>query len=267
MISFPNAKINLGLYITGKRPDGFHNIETAMVPCGPEDILEFIVSGRDELHCTGLETGACNGENLVMKAVRILRNEHAIPPLKIHLHKVIPTGAGLGGGSSDAAFMLKSLDAFFNLAIGPEDLKTYASALGSDCAFFIENRPALATGRGEILEPFPFPDRLFLVLANPGFPVSTKEAYAGIAPRVPELNIGNILSLDARQWKGRLENRFEENVFRLYPEIGGLKQKFYDSGAVYASMSGSGSSVFGLYKEESPAPGIPQNMIIYRGWL
>ena len=197
MISFPNAKINLGLYITAKRTDGYHDIATVMVPCRPADILEF-VEWTDSLVCTGLETGACNADNLVIKALHLLREEHPIPPLAVHLHKAIPTGAGLGGGSSDAAYMLKTLDAAFNLGLGEEDSGS-GLRLGSDCAFFIDNRPALATGRGEILEPFPFLRQvLFMVLVNPGFPVSTKEAYAGVTPARPRDYIGHILSMPVK---------------------------------------------------------------------
>ena len=267
MIDFPNAKINLGLYITSKRKDGYHNLETVMFPVGLTDILEFTESVEDRLNCSGLHTGSAAADNLVMKALQLLRITSDIPPLSIWLHKAIPTGAGLGGGSSDAAFMLKMLNTAYNLGFSVCQLMEYASELGSDCAFFIENRPALATGRGEILNPVNVNlEKFYLVLIHPGFPVSTKEAYSGVIPSKPEKNIAETISLPLREWKSSLYNHFENSVFNIYPEIAGLKEKLYRSGAVFASMSGSGSTVFGLFEEEPVLNTLPQEMIIFKGW-
>ncbi len=268
MLCFPNAKINLGLYITAKRNDGYHDIITVMVPCGLSDILEFVRSDRDILTCTGLDTGACNEENLVMKALELLRSDHAIPPLHVHLHKVIPTGAGLGGGSADAAFMLQTLNSFFKLGITRQKLAGYAARLGSDCAFFIENKPALATGRGEKLEKINLPalEDHYLVLLNPGFPVSTREAYTGIIPEHPPADIKDLLAGPVESWKEQLTNQFEKTVFELHPTIRSLKDRLYQKGALYASMSGSGSTVFGIFRDE-PQLSEFKNEVIYKGKL
>ncbi|HYW94145.1 MAG TPA: 4-(cytidine 5'-diphospho)-2-C-methyl-D-erythritol kinase [Bacteroidales bacterium] len=268
MISFPNAKINLGLYITGKRTDGFHTIETVMLPCGPSDILEFVESDHDQLDTTGLETGAGSTDNLVMRTLDLLRLNFDIPPLHVHLHKSIPTGAGLGGGSSDAAFMLKTLNDHFSLGLNTEKLELYAARLGSDCTFFISNRPALATGRGEILTPVQTgSNNLHIVLLNPGLHVSTKEAYAGVVPAPPGEDIIATLSRPVTDWKNRLENQFEKTVFIIHPQIATLKKLLYAAGAAYASMSGSGSSVFGLFPGVPVLDNLPGEMIIYSGEL
>ncbi len=268
MITFPNAKINLGLYITAKRNDGYHNIITAMIPCGLTDILEFVEAEQDSLNCSGLDSGASGSDNLVMQALYLLRSDFDIPMLRIHLHKVIPTGAGLGGGSSDAAYMLNMLNTSFDLGIENSKLKEYAARLGSDCAFFIDNRPVLATGRGEKLDPLePFNTDLYLVLVNPGFPVSTREAYAGIIPALPESDLRETLSMPVTAWKGKLENQFEKTVFKKFPQIGRIKKELYEAGAVYAAMSGSGSTVFGIFTEEIPHASLPREMIIFKGKL
>ncbi len=268
MISFPNAKINLGLYITEKRKDGFHNILTGMVPFGLSDILEFVESDEDDFHCSGLETGASGRDNLVIKALHLLRAGYNIPPLSMHLHKVIPTGAGLGGGSSDAAFMLKMLDSSFSLNIGNDNLKTLASEIGSDCAFFIDNIPSIASGRGEQLEPFTgIDENLYIILLHPGFAVSTKEAYAGVVPARPGEDLRRLISLPVSDWKDRIVNQFEETVIKIHPKIRTLKELLYQAGAAYASMSGSGSSVFGVFTEKPDLKNVPTDMMIYSGRL
>jgi 4-diphosphocytidyl-2-C-methyl-D-erythritol kinase len=266
MIDFPNAKINLGLYITEKRTDGYHTIRTVMIPVQLTDILEFTENDKDELHCSGLSTGSVTDENLVMKALNLLRTNYEIPPLSIWLHKAIPTGAGLGGGSSDAAFMLKMLNSFYSLGLTATQMREFALMIGSDCAFFIGNQPALATGRGEILSPLEAGvEDLYIAVVNPGLHVSTKEAYAGIIPSQPEEDIRHIISLPVAEWPGRLENQFENTVFKVHPQIRSLKDQLYRAGAVYASMSGSGASVFGLFREEPEISLIPAEMVIYLG--
>jgi len=266
MILFPNAKINLGLHVLSKREDNFHNLETLMHPVGLCDVLEFLPSKETEtrLRISGIPVSGEKEDNLVYKAYILLRDEYKLPHLNIHLHKIIPTGAGLGGGSSDAAFMLNGLNTFFDLNINKSELQDYAAELGSDCSFFIENKPAVATGRGEILKPSPdFIKDYKLMLFFPGFPVSTKEAYDGITPMSERMNLSLILENGIPNWKDTLKNDFEHTVFEKYPFIGELKNELYLKGAVYASMSGSGSAVFGLFEKDTL---LPENLQKYLIW-
>jgi len=268
MILFPKAKINLGLSITGKRPDGFHNIETIFYPINLCDALEFVEAGHSEesdiLTATGTETGSSADDNLVMKAVKLLRAKRSFPILKIHLHKAIPSGAGLGGGSSDASFMLKSVNRHFSLDISNEELHSMALSLGSDCPFFLECEPSFASGRGEILKPLNLDlGRYFLVLLNPGIGVNTREAYQNCSPEPSRYNLSDIEKAEINEWKNFLFNDFEEYVFRKHPVIGDLKQGLYQSGALFSSMSGSGSSVFGIFPEK---PGLSGNLNDYLIW-
>jgi 4-diphosphocytidyl-2-C-methyl-D-erythritol kinase len=252
MISFPCAKINLGLNVISKRDDGYHNLETLFFPV-PElsDVLEIVESDRFSFTQTGIHVDSATEDNLCVKAYRMLEKEYGLPPVSIYLHKVIPLGAGLGGGSADASFTLVALNRIFDLGISNGQLKSYASVLGSDCAFFIDNVPAKASGRGELLEPVEVNlSGLYLLIENPGIHVSTKEAYAGVTPQIPDLPISEIIKLPVEQWKNNLHNDFEKNIFALYPEIAEIKENMYLQGALYASMSGSGASVFGLFKEK-----------------
>jgi len=248
MVSFPHCKINLGLNVVSKRPDGFHNIETCFYPIPRTDILEIIPSSEFLFTQSGINVPSLQEDNLCIKAYRLLSKDFELGNVKIHLHKIIPMGAGLGGGSSDAAFVLRLLNSVFNLKISIEQLRNYASQLGSDCSFFIEDVPMIGTGRGEILSPFAISlARCYLVLVKPDIHISTADAYSGIVPQKAQSPISEILKLPVAKWRNRLENDFEKSIFEKYPLIGLLKEKIYSRGAVYASMSGSGSTVFGIF--------------------
>jgi 4-diphosphocytidyl-2-C-methyl-D-erythritol kinase len=248
MISFPNAKINLGLHVTAKRKDGYHDIETCMVPIPLFEALEMILDNKTVFTSTGLPIPGDDKDNLILKAFKLLRKDfNDLPNLNIHLHKNIPIGAGLGGGSADAAFALKLMNNLFDLHLEDWFLEDYAAQLGSDCPFFIENTPKIATGRGEILEPISVDLKgKYLVLINPQIHISTKDAYSGISPKKPLGNLKTILA-DQSLWKAHLVNDFEKSIFPKYPEIAQIKDRLYDLGAFYASMSGSGATVFGLF--------------------
>lgn len=248
MISFPNAKINLGLHITGKRTDGYHDIETCMVPIPLFDALEMILDKKATWNSTGLEIPGDAKDNLILKAEKLLKKDfQGLPDLNIHLHKNIPMGAGLGGGSADGAFALKLMSNLFDLYLDDFLLEEYAEKLGSDCPFFIGNTPAIARGRGEILEPIEISLKgTYLVLINPGIHVGTKEAYAGVTPGIPNVKLEEVLA-DRSRWKTDLVNDFEPSIFKNHPEIAEIKEKMYATGAFYSAMSGSGSSVFGLF--------------------
>ncbi len=257
MILFPNAKINLGLHVLSKRKDQYHNIETLIHPVEFCDILEFLPSCETEtiFKLSGIPVTGEMKENLVYKAYMMLKERFNLPQLKIHLHKIIPAGAGLGGGSSDGAFMLKGLNKMFDLRLSMTELRNYAAALGSDCSFFIENLPALVTGKGEILAPaVNYIDNYKILLFFPGFPASTAEAYRGIVPDPDKNSLISILETDIRNWKKNLKNDFEKSIFEYYPVLRDLKDKLYECGAVYASMSGSGSSIYGLFEQDFRMP-------------
>ena len=268
MISFPNAKINLGLYITKKRKDGFHEIKSIMVPSGPKDILEFVPSkdGREHFSLSGLDLESPGNDNLVIKALHNVRKLHAIPPLKIHLHKNIPFGAGLGGGSADAAFMIKMLNEHFGLEFSRQDLMKIASETGSDCTFFINNEASLVSGKGDQINPVEWKiPPLHLVLLFPEIKISTPEAYRGIVPAIPGESIIDIVENPPDQWRNTLFNDFESVMFPPYPFLRELKEKLYKNGAVYASMSGSGSAIYGLFKDKPDLPEELRKFIIHEG--
>ena len=254
MICFPNAKINLGLNIISKRSDGYHNIETVFYPINLCDALE-IVPAKDKdgiFQQTGISVDGDPQNNLVMKAYRMLQQIVELPEIDIYLRKNIPFGAGLGGGSSDAAFMLKLLNDFANLNILDDQLEKMAAQIGADCSFFIRNRSVFAEGIGNLFTPVELSLKgYYLVLVKPDIHVSTKDAYANIKPELPAESITNIIQCPINAWKDRLINDFEKSVFIQYPAIGEIKRKLYDNGALYASMSGSGSSVFGIFEEET----------------
>jgi 4-diphosphocytidyl-2-C-methyl-D-erythritol kinase len=253
MIVFPNAKINLGLYIIGKRPDGFHNLETVFYPVKIQDALEIIHQpGLQETIFTqsGNHVEVSTESNLCVRAFALLKKEFPqIPFCKIHLHKHIPEKAGLGGGSADASAMLKLLNETFELKISDEQLASYSLELGSDCPFFIYNRPLLARGRGEILEPLDIDLSAYsLLIVHPGIGVSTKEAFAGVQANAHHQGkIKQILTYPPEKWNGVLENDFEKTVFAAHPAIADIKQKMLENGALFASLSGSGSAVYGIF--------------------
>lgn len=256
MITFPNAKINLGLDVVERRPDGYHNLETIFYPIPLQDILEITpATGEDVPEYTfrmfNAHFDGSDDDNLVVKAYKILAADHELPRVDISLYKHIPTGAGLGGGSADAAFALKMLNDIASLALTDELLEAYAARLGADCAFFIKNTPAYATGIGNILTSTPCSLAGYhLVLVKPDIHISTKEAYSLVVPATPETPLTHIATLPAEEWKGAMKNDFEKSVFAKHPSCKAIKEKLYSMGAVYASMSGSGSSFFGIFKEE-----------------
>lgn len=248
MVSFPNAKINLGLHILHKRADGYHDLETCMLPVGWCDALEFVEASKIKFSTSGLEIPGSGDDNLVMRAYQIMRKDFALPPLHVHLHKVIPFGAGLGGGSADAAFMLRMLSEYFDLFLEDTMLEIYASTLGSDCAFFVKNEPALARGRGDELSPIDLNLKgLYILLIFPGFAIGTAQAYKGVNPSVPKKSLEEILQSPVTEWKEQLHNQFEDTVFPAYPVLADIKSELYRDGAIYASMSGSGSAMYGLF--------------------
>ncbi len=250
MIRFPNCKINLGLNVVARRPDGFHDIETVFHPVPLCDILEIVPSPDRQLHFTasGLPIPGDPEKNLVVKAFRLLNEEFGIPPVEIFLHKVILMGSGLGGGSSDGAFALSMLNDLFSLGLSQEQLIARAARLGSDCPFFLLNRPVWAAGKGELFgDDAPSLSGYWLALAVPGLHVSTAEAYAMITPAIPAESLSAIMKLSVKEWRGRLVNDFEEPVSEKFPVIGEIRESLYRAGALYAAMSGSGSAVYGIF--------------------
>ncbi len=253
MVVFPNCKINLGLNITGKRPDGYHNLETIFYPILLKDILEAVQAEKLTFQSSGLTIDGNAEDNLCIKAWHLLKNDLPdLPTVQIYLHKIIPMGAGLGGGSADGAFMLSLLNQKFNLQLNDEQLINYALQLGSDCPFFILNKPVFATGRGEIMTPVTvdLSEYKFLIV-NPGIHISTKEAFSNLIPVVPTKSVNEIVKQPVISWKDELVNDFEKPLFKLYPEIEALKQSMYNAGSIYTSMSGSGSTVFGLFPKNN----------------
>ena len=249
MICFPNAKINLGLHVVGKRPDGYHNIETVFYPVPLADALEVVEADAFSFSQTGIPLDAPVEKNLVVKALKLLQGKYPIPPLEVHLLKAIPSGAGLGGGSSDAAFMLRLLNDFCQLGIAAEALEGLAASLGADCPFFIRNAPVFASGTGNIFEPVGLSLKGYSIcIVKPEVFVSTPEAYSLVTPSPPQVSLKDVIRRPVAEWREAMTNDFEEPVFRKYPLVGEIKDALYAEGAVYASMSGSGSSVYGLFK-------------------
>jgi 4-diphosphocytidyl-2-C-methyl-D-erythritol kinase len=252
MVVFPNAKINLGLHVIARRPDGYHDIETLFYPVPLRDALEIIPAsdGMTRFKITGLDVPGDSHANLCTRAYELIKNEFDLPPVHMHLHKVIPMGAGLGGGSSDGACTITLLNTMFNLHLTTGKMKEIALELGSDCPFFIENQPRFAYGRGnELLEANINLSGLYLMIVVPPAHVATALAYAGITPKKPVVSLKEILEEQPEAWRENLVNDFEPSVFRKYPVIGEIKKRLYESGALYASMSGSGSAVYGLFTE------------------
>ncbi|MDQ3394188.1 MAG: 4-(cytidine 5'-diphospho)-2-C-methyl-D-erythritol kinase [Bacteroidota bacterium] len=252
MVVFPNAKINLGLKVTEKRNDGFHNLETCFYPVLWKDALEVIESTKTQFTSTGIEVPGKVEDNLCVKAYKILAKDYSLPPVAMHLHKSIPIGAGLGGGSSDASFALKAINEVFNLFLDPEILMQYAAELGSDCPFFVENKPVLARGKGNIFEPINLDlSAYFVIIVFPGIHVSTAGAFSKISPSEPKINLKEVLeNTSPEMWKNYLVNDFEESVFADFPQIAKIKDTLYKSGALFSSMSGSGSAVFGIFDKK-----------------
>ncbi len=251
MILFPNAKINLGLNITERRPDGYHNLETIFCPLMIRDALEVIESNQLSFQSSGIHIPGNDQTNLCLKAYHLLKLDFDLPPVSIHLHKHIPIGAGLGGGSADAAFMIKLLNQQFELGLTAEQMMNYARQLGADCAFFINNKPVYAFEKGDRFEPVDLDlSKYHLVLVMPTVHVSTAEAYSGIKPKPIEVPLKEVIKLSVTEWKTLIKNDFEDHIFKVYPIIADVKSHLYQAGALYASMSGSGASVFGIFKHQ-----------------
>jgi 4-diphosphocytidyl-2-C-methyl-D-erythritol kinase len=259
MIIYPCAKINIGLRVVEKRPDGFHNLETFFLPAPVSDILEVVESQETTLNIYGMETGCSMADNLCVKAYILLRDIYSLPPVEIHLYKRIPVGAGLGGGSSDASHMIIALNKLFGLGMTCEKMAEHASKLGSDCPFFIYSglldvstgEGLYAQGRGDILTPCTVPQLMGLKIKIefPPVFVSTAEAYQGVKPYKTGVPLKELLKYPVEEWREQVINDFEPSVFYRYPLIEEYKKRLYKKGAVYASMSGSGSAVFGLFRE------------------
>lgn len=257
MLYFPPCKINLGLLVTAKRSDNYHDIETVFYPVPLCDALEFVEADEFGFQISGIELDSDVEDNLVVKAYRLLQADYHLPNIKIHLHKNIPSGAGLGGGSADASCMLTALNSYFQLNLSVSELQNYALQLGSDCPFFIHPEASFATGRGEILHRIAVNlSGYYLVVVKPPIHVSTSKAYSFMSPTAPKESLVDLLQLPIEDWRGRVINQFEDYVFHVAPEVAEVKTKLYDLGASFALMSGSGSAVYGLFKEAPQLAGI-----------
>jgi 4-diphosphocytidyl-2-C-methyl-D-erythritol kinase len=264
MILFPNAKINLGLYVTEKRADGFHNLSSCFYAVPWSDVLEITPSSTFEFSTSGLEISGALESNLCYRAFKMLQEAHSIPPVQIHLHKVIPMGAGLGGGSADAAFTLIGLRDIFQLPLSNADLIPFAQKLGSDCAFFLTTQAQIGTEKGDVLQPIDLQlSGKYLVMVYPNFGISTQEAYAGIKPKKARKNWEKQLLKPMETWKETISNDFENSLFPTYPLLAEIKNTLYELGATYAAMSGSGSTIFGLFDQEVK---LPESWVAYQTW-
>ena len=273
MLVFPNAKLNLGLYITSQRPDGFRNLESVFVPlpwCDALEVLPAPASAATSLALTGIPIPGDPATNLCYRAYELLRADFSLPPVRQHLHKVVPIGAGLGGGSADAAFALRALNNLFELNLAAETLVGYARRLGSDCAFFIANKSVFAHEKGDVFED------ISLNLAGtackvvyPGLHISTAEAYARVTPRPPRHNLREALRRPLETWRETVSNDFEDALTPFYPVLGEIKQQLYVAGATYVSLSGSGSAVYGLFPglEIPPKLEMPAEYLVWDGRL
>ncbi len=268
MICFPNAKINLGLQIIGKRADGFHNLASIFYPVAWCDALEMVVADGFEFTQSGIFIQGNAEDNLCVKVYRSLKQKFDLPNVKIHLHKNIPIGAGLGGGSADGAFAMKLLNDLFDLKLSNNQMQDLIKPFGSDCAFFIENRPTLAINKGDEFEHIDFSLKgKYLVLIYPDLFISTKEAYSGVQPQIPSKDLKNIGALPIKNWKGNLTNDFEHHLLVAHPLLLEIKNKLYHLGATYSSMSGSGSTMYGIFESEIDLVAhFPANYRIWQGW-
>lgn len=268
MVAFPGCKINLGLHILRKRSDGFHDIDTAFYPVPWTDILEILPGNTFSFSYSGLTINGPDEDNLCLRAYRLLQKSFDIPAIQGHLHKIVPMGAGLGGGSADAAHTLRVLNTLFSLNLSSQQLGDFAKELGSDCAYFLMDGPARGTGRGEVLQPIkPNLKGYFLVLVVPPVHISTAQAYKHVKPRLPAEDLSITLSRPVSEWKDILVNDFEVPLFDQYPELPVLKAQLYNRGAVYAAMSGSGSAMFGVFKHSVELDDIVPASSGWSGWL
>lgn len=254
MVTFPNAKINIGLNVLNKRPDGYHNIESLFYPIPLKDALEVLKTDGDfSFSSSGIALECDDESNLVVKAFRLLQQTYSLPNVKIHLHKNIPFGAGLGGGSADAAFVMLMINQMFELKLSEEKLIAYAAQIGADCAFFIKNTPCIAEGIGEKLTPFSvdLKDK-YLLLVKPDVEVPTANAYKYVQPFEPDDKLVDVLVKPVQEWGDGVKNDFEPSVFKQYPELSAVKEELKQMGASYVAMSGSGASLYGIF-DQKPA--------------
>jgi len=250
MILFPNAKINIGLNITERRPDGYHNLETIFYPINIKDALEVVVSDKLSFDSSGLDIPGRVEDNLCIKGYHLLKNDHDLPPVSIHLHKNIPIGAGLGGGSADAAYFIRLMNQQFELGLSVAEMTAYARRLGADCAFFIENKPVFAFEKGDEFESIKLDlSKYKIALVMPDVHISTAEAFRGIKPTPVKESLFDLIAEPITEWKKYIKNDFEASIFKNHVEIRGVKAALYEAGAIYASMSGSGASVFGIFEQ------------------
>ena len=271
MICFPNAKINIGLNVISKRNDGFHNIETIFYPIKLTDILEFTIIDSNNIKKksnftqTGIDLNIDKEKNICYKAYNLLANDYSLPKLNIHLHKIIPFGAGIGGGSADAAFIIKELNNYFNLKLKDIELEYYASQIGSDCAFFIKNKPTFAYDRGNKFKKIEINlSKYYILLIKPNTFVSSDAAFSGISAKPHRYSLINLIEKPIFEWKNYIFNDFETTVFKKHPNLAAIKENMYKLGAIYSSMSGSGSSIYGIFKEK---PIIPASFKKYFFWI
>jgi 4-diphosphocytidyl-2-C-methyl-D-erythritol kinase len=275
MLAFPNAKINLGLHILNRRSDGFHDIETVFYPVHWCDVLEIILSDQNQVkskstsfRSSGIKIIGSKQKNLCIKAFELLKQKYNLPQIQMHLHKVIPIGAGLGGGSSDASHALMLLNNLFNLRMTREELESEATKLGSDCAFFIRNKPVLAKGKGNEFEEIEVTLKdYFLVIVKPDIYINTADAYKSVTLSTERKSLKEITEKPVSEWKKYLVNDFEKSIFNKYPLVEYVKKELYYHGATYASMSGSGSAVYGIFKEKVNLETKFEDCQTWSGWL
>lgn len=269
MILFPNAKINIGLNVGSRRPDGFRNLESAFYPVQWTDALEMVPAEKLSFQLSGIPVPGDPETNLCVKAFQLLQADYGIPAVAMHLHKNIPIGAGLGGGSADAAFALRLLNGLFELKLSPKVLEDYARRLGSDCAFFIRNKPVFATEKGDVFQPLPLDLSGYpCLLVYPNLHITTAEAYGLVALRQPEIPLLQLLQQDIASWKNTVYNDFETALFPRYPELAQIKARLYEQGALYAAMSGSGSTIYGIFPPGTTTyPDFPAQYRVWQGEL
>jgi 4-diphosphocytidyl-2-C-methyl-D-erythritol kinase len=274
MIDYPNCKINLGLRIAGKRDDGYHNIETIFYPVNLCDMLEILKAENNSFQTSGLQIDGNVEDNICVKALNLLSQKHHIPGVKVHLHKTIPTGAGLGGGSSDGAYTLKILNKMFSLNLSYETLKHYAGILGSDCSFFLKNKAVYAYEKGDKFEDIEIKlKNHYIIIVKPDIHVNTKKAYSDMGFKNYELRLNNsksikeTIKLPINEWRNTLVNDFEEVIFKQHPTLLTIKENLYKMGAAYASMTGSGAAIYGIFKKDTDETIFKDYGFVWKGKL
>ncbi|MCF6170878.1 MAG: 4-(cytidine 5'-diphospho)-2-C-methyl-D-erythritol kinase [Bacteroidales bacterium] len=266
MICFPNGKINLGLRVLAKRADGFHDIESLLFPVPINDALEFLPADAFQLTISGFPISGATTDNLVFKAWKLLCQQYDIPAVKVCLHKAIPLQSGLGGGSADAAFFIRAANVFFSLGMDESKMREMAVQLGSDCPFFIENKPVLARGKGDVLQAVNISLKgKYLLVCQPKALVSSREAYTLIKPGISKTGIKEVVAKPIEQWRDLLKNDFEDVLFDLHPEIREIKNSMHKMGAIYSSMTGSGSAVYGIFDQSPDRKEINPNYYLWHG--